>query len=312
MTKRDPLSQIEPLSRRTFLAAAVAGFFPWNDLWRTRDSSTTSQDEDPWKATGNAAERYQRYFVPAVFAPWASDLVRRADLQPNDRVLDVACGTGVVARLAAQRVGAGGTVVGLDLSRDMLAVARALPPISGAAIEWQEGNALSLPFSSHTFQKVLCQQGLQFFSDRAKAVSDMHRVLVPGGRLAVSVWRGLSENPYPAALVGAIEGHLGVDAAAGARQPFSFGGRDELRSLLATAGFQGVTVDDAELEMHVRSVQEVVGGHLSLFASNAALSAKDPGVRRLLIDEVQRLLKPYMKGTELLVPWRAVVGLATT
>jgi ubiquinone/menaquinone biosynthesis C-methylase UbiE len=109
-------------------------------------------------ATG--PEIYERHLVPAIFGPWAQDLLAFASPKPGERVLDVACGTGVVARLASQHVGLGGSVVGLDLNPGMLAVARALPPASVTPLEWYEGNVSALPFPDAAFDLVLCQQGL--------------------------------------------------------------------------------------------------------------------------------------------------------
>jgi len=310
MTKQRPPYKMEPILRRMLIAVAFAGFTSWMNLECMRDRSASSQKENTWRLTGNDAERYQQYLVPAVFAPWATDLIERAGLQPGDRVLDVACGTGVVTRLAAQRVGENGMVAGLDLSRDMLAVARTLPRLPGPVIDWREGDALSLPFSSHTFHKVLCQQGLQFFPDRVKALREMHRVLTPNGRVAVSVWYSLSKNPYPAALASAIGKYLGADSTLEIGYPFAFEDPDELRSLLVAAGFRRVTVDDVELEMRVSTMQEFIIGHLSTFPFYAALAAKDPGDLQLFIDEVHKALKSYTRGGELRVAWRAMVGIA--
>src|SRR5215470_6682796 len=133
--------------------------------------------DQEWQIEGSAAELYERYLVPAVTALWAADLVWRAAPQRGERVLDVACGTGVVARLAARTMGAG-HVVGLDINAEMLAVARA-QPAGPAPIEWREASALQLPFPDRAFDLVLCQLGLQFFPDRARALQEMLRVLVP-------------------------------------------------------------------------------------------------------------------------------------
>ena len=110
---------------------------------------------------------------------WAADLVDRAALQPGERVLDVACGTGVVARVAAERVGSTGRVAALDVNSGMLAVARSLPAVTGAPVEWHEGSALALPFPDAAFDVAFCQLGLQFFPDRPKALREIRRVLVP-------------------------------------------------------------------------------------------------------------------------------------
>ena len=135
--------------------------------------------QEQWQLGGNAPEMYERYFVPTIFAPLASLLIELAAIQPSERVLDVACGTGVVARLAAQYVGPTGQVVGLDLNPEMLAVACTIPLPPGASIRWQEGSAVALPCAEAAFEVVCCQQGLQFFPDRGAALREMHRVLVP-------------------------------------------------------------------------------------------------------------------------------------
>ena len=178
---------------------------------------------EPQLLRGTGAQIYQRGLVPAVFAPWAALLIEQARLQPGERVLDVACGTGVVARQAAHHVSPTGNVIGLDLHADMLAVARSLPELPGTSIGWQEGSALALPFSDETFDVVVCQQGLQFFSDRPAALREMHRVLLPGGRVALSVLGPLERNPGHAALVRALERHLDAAAASAMRSCFALG-----------------------------------------------------------------------------------------
>ena len=123
----------------------------------------------------------------------SESLAEALDLIPGERVLDVACGTGIVARLAAGRMGSGG-VVGLDINPGMLAVARSLPPGPGPAIEWHEGSVLDMPFPEGSFDICLCQLGLQFFPDRAAALREMRRVLRTGGRLALSVFSALKDT----------------------------------------------------------------------------------------------------------------------
>ena len=131
--------------------------------------------------TGAAAENYQRNFVPAIATPVSRDLLRIADLQPGERVLDVACGTGVISRLAAERVGATGSVTGIDIAADMIEVAKAVPAPAGATIDWRVADAASLPIQDASVDVVLCQMGLMFMENRATAIAEMHRVLVPSG-----------------------------------------------------------------------------------------------------------------------------------
>ena len=128
-----------------------------------------------WHFAGSVPENYERYLVSTIFSPWAAHLADFAAPRLGEHVLDVACGTGIVARLVAGRVGPKGRVVGLDSSAAMLAEARSLSPISGTAVEWSEASALAIPFPETTFNLVLCQQGLQFFPDRPAALHEMHR-----------------------------------------------------------------------------------------------------------------------------------------
>ncbi|MCI0632908.1 MAG: class I SAM-dependent methyltransferase [Actinobacteria bacterium] len=134
---------------------------------------------------GNAAENYERYFVPTIGMPFAAALLDAAGLRRGERVLDIACGTGVVTRLAAERAGADGAVAGLDINPAMLAVARSVPS-SGAAIEWHEANAEALPIADGSFDVVLSSLGLQFVPDKESALRGMRRVLNPDGRLAIA------------------------------------------------------------------------------------------------------------------------------
>jgi SAM-dependent methyltransferase len=136
--------------------------------------------------TGTGAENYQRYFVPAIATPVSVDLLRTAELRPDERVLDVACGTGVIARLAAEQVGPTGSVTGIDIAPDMIDVARSTPVPGGAHIEWHVSDATSLQLPDDSFDVVLCQMGLMFMEDRPAALTEMRRVLALGGRLVVN------------------------------------------------------------------------------------------------------------------------------
>jgi len=118
---------------------------------------------------GNPPANYERFFVPAIGAPLAKDLIRVAALRPGERVLDVACGTGVVARFASEQVGTTGTVVGLDVNPGMLAVARSATP-PGMSIEWHQASAEGMPFPDAAFDVVLCQMGLQFMPNKQAAL----------------------------------------------------------------------------------------------------------------------------------------------
>jgi ubiquinone/menaquinone biosynthesis C-methylase UbiE len=188
---------------------------------------------------GNAAENYERYFVPTIGRPFATASLDAAGLHRGERVLDVACGTGVVTRLAAEQVGPNGSVVGLDINPAMLAVARSVPS-SGAAIEWHEASAESLPLADGSFDVVLSSLGLQFVSDQSSALREMRRVLAPDGRLAIA-----TVGPTPplfAILEQALARHVKPEVAAFMRAVFSLHEQRELENLTRGAGFRDVEV----------------------------------------------------------------------
>ncbi len=141
--------------------------------------------QDTSRYVGSPGDIYERLMAPAIFAPWTRDLVALAAVRPGERVLDLACGTGVVARAVAVQPGGAGPIVGLDLNPGMLATARAVA--TDLPIDWREGDATALPFADGAFEVVFCQQGLQFFPDKPAALAEVHRVLAPGGRVLLSV-----------------------------------------------------------------------------------------------------------------------------
>lgn len=180
-------------------------------------------------------ENYEHYFVPAIGLPIARSLIRAAALRPGERVLDVGCGTGVVARLAAAQVGSVGSVAGLDPNPGMLAVAAAVTP-SNLGIEWHQAGAESMPLPDRSFDVVLCQMALQFVPDRGQALAEMRRVLADLGRIALNV-PGPAAPPFEI-LADAMARHLGDQAAGFVRTVFSLHDEAELQALLSGAGFR--------------------------------------------------------------------------
>lgn len=215
----------------------------------------------------NPAAAYQSYMVPTMFEPWSHELLDRIAPASGERVLDVACGTGIVARGAASRVGPGGAVTGADISPAMLEVARALPSPDGTRIEWVQARAEELPFADGQFDVVLCQQGVQFFADRLAAFREMRRVLKPQGRVGVSVWRGPEHQSVKGALLVALTRRFGP----GAMLPYSLGDADALRALFAKAGFREVRVEAVTRRMTASSVDEFV--MMTIMGASAAVPA---------------------------------------
>jgi ubiquinone/menaquinone biosynthesis C-methylase UbiE len=242
-------------------------------------------EHEAWQLEGTAPELYERYLVPAITALWAADLIERAAPRPGERVLDVACGTGVVARLAAPRVGTG-RVVGLDINSGMLAVARSLPRVAGPPIEWQEGSVLGMPFPAAAFDLVLCQLGLQFFPDRPAALREMWRVLAPGGRLTLSVYSSMEHTPAANALANALDRHLGPGASETKRAEHALADADELSGLVTGAGFRGVTIRTTTQKIRFPSPREYVRLQLAATPMAGMVRGIESGQRDALVGAI--------------------------
>ncbi len=186
----------------------------------------------------SAAEIYDEFFVPSLFAQWAAPVTEAARITSGQTVLDVACGTGALAREVKAKVGPDGAVTGLDVNEGMLAVAKGKAP----EIDWQNGAAEALPFDDASFDAVVSQFGLMFFEDRQTALTEMWRVLRPGGHLAVAVWDRLETSPGYAAMVALLRRLFGEAAANALYSPFCLGETGPLLELFKEAGMSGAQV----------------------------------------------------------------------
>jgi ubiquinone/menaquinone biosynthesis C-methylase UbiE len=202
-------------------------------------------ETERWQVSTDAAEVYESCFVPAIFGAWARPVADAVGIRTGDNVLDVGCGTGVLAREALRRVEQDGRVVGLDLNEGMLAVAAR----AESGIEWRQGDAASLPFEDASFDVVVSQFALMYFPDRVASLSQMWRILAPAGRLAVAVWAPLDRAPGFRTLMEIAARRCGDEAAGVLRAPFVLGDQAELAELFVDAGIPEAEV----LSMRVRS-----------------------------------------------------------
>jgi ubiquinone/menaquinone biosynthesis C-methylase UbiE len=238
---------------------------------------------------GTAPENYERYFVPVIGGPFAADLIEEAALRPGERVLDVACGTGVVARLAAERVGLSGTVAALDLNPAMLSVARSIAS-SGAAIQWYETSAESVPLPNDAFDAVFCQLGLQFVADKSAALREMRRVLAPAGRVLVST---PPANAFFDVLEVAIARHVGREPAGFVRMVFSLGEPGTIERLFRDAGFEEVTVRTYTKPLRLPPAREFLWQYVHCTPLTGMIANLDAARIAALESDVVREWRPW-------------------
>jgi len=236
-----------------------------------------------------AALAYDELHVPALFRQWAPIVVDAAQIGRGTRVLDIACGTGVLTREAALRSGGDGEVSGVDISRGMLAVASQRAP----DIDWQNAPAESLPFETDAFDAVISQFGLMFFQDRTAALREMMRVLTPGGRLAVAVWASLDESeayPIEVALLDRLAGRNAADAL---RAPFVLGETNQLTDLFLDAGITSVGIKTHYGRARFPSLRSMVEADLRGWLPVMGVILSEEIIERIL-DEAEQVLADYV------------------
>lgn len=255
---------------------------------------------EQWHIERGAAEVYERVVARHILGPWAPLLAEEAGLAVGERVLDLACGTGVVTRIAAQRVGRSGRVTGVDLNAGMISVARSRPAGDGAPIEWIEGSALAIPLPDASVDVVLCQQGIQFFPDKALALREMRRVLDRGGRLALSVWS--STGVYNSVLGEALARFASEEVASRFCASRRVPAKEELERFAVGAGFSDVVVRVSRMNIHLPRLDQFVLEHLAGTPVAASIAALGDAARASIGALVQREMQRFGDGDGVTYP----------
>ena len=267
-------------------------------------TSTVPSDAARGQVNTAAAEIYETFFVPALFGQFPESVLDHAEVFTGSRVLDVGCGTGIVARAASRRVGATGEVAAVDPNEGMLAVARRSDP----AIDWHSGTAESLPFGDGTFDRTISQFAAMFFTDRTEALSEMARVTVDRGTVTITTWSGLDRTPGYDAMVSLIADELGEAAADALRAPFVLGDIDDLRQLLMPIGGD-LRLDEIAGTARFASIADWV--HTDVRGWTLADLVDDDGEAALLA-RAERDLAPFVAADGAVAfPAPALVGTVT-
>ena len=263
-----------------------------------------------WQVEQNASEAYEQYLVPSIFASWADQLIESSDVHEGDRILDVACGTGIVARRAASRVGASGSVVGVDINEGMLTVAKEIAADIQPSIAWRQADATDLPFSGEQFDIVCCQQAVQFFDDPVTVVGEMRRVLTTGGRVALSVWRPLEYQPGYVVLADALARYIGDHAGEMMRSPFPEWDADTIQTFVREGGFEDVSITIEIGSVRYPSVEEFVRREAASSPLAEQIAAVSREVRDDLVREVETALHAYIDDEGVVSPLESYVVIA--
>lgn len=253
-----------------------------------------------FQLSGEAAQLYEDQKVPAIFGPLAAATLDRHQVAPADVVLDVACGTGIVARTIRARFGEEPTVVGADLNEAMIAAARRVSERDGLSIDWHVCDATATPFADAMFTFVVCQQGLQFFPDEDAVLAEFRRLTCDRARLIFTVWS--RPSPLIVALAESLRRHVGADVAEESLAPFSWAGAESVVNRLHDAGFVDVGLDELEVDRVLSDPVDAVPKEIMSTPVGPAVTAKGQSVFDIVVQEVLDALVGYRVGSTLVVP----------
>ena len=258
-------------------------------------------EPESWQVSTDAAEIYENNFAPNLFSQWAPQVADAARITAGDRVLDIGCGTGILAREATARVGSIGQVTGLDLNEGMLAVAQRIEP----DVVWRKGNAVDLPFDDESFDVVVSQFALMYFPDRIAALKEMKRVLAPEGRLAVAVWGPFDRATGYVILAEIAERHGGEAAANILTAPYELGDKHKLTTLFIESGFENLEITLHEGVYTQSSIEYFIETEVKGSPLNDLFNKES---YQTLLEESHEGLKSFLADSgEIVYPWMLIL-----
>ena len=250
-----------------------------------------------------AGHGYENLFVPALFEQWTKHLIEGAGIREGSHVLDIACGTGILARDAFSRTGPGGRVVGVDPAPGMLAAAKEIEP----GIDWILCSAEALELDDETFDCVISQFGMMFFQDRQKSAEEMFRVLKPRGSLAIAIWNSVEQNPAYADIIAVLQEQVGTAAADALRLPYSLGNTDEVTVVLENSGFTGISIETKVESARFPSSRHMVEAELRGWLPLFDIYLSEAEIKDVLLESDRTLSKYANSAGEAIFPTSAHV-----
>lgn len=256
-----------------------------------------------WHLLEEEAKRYEKIRVAAILGPVAQALVESAGIRPGNIVIDIGCGTGPAARAAAGYANESGRVIGVDINPAMLAVADAARDVPGAPVEWHQQNAEALSFNNETFDVALCSHSLPFMADPERVLAEAYRVLKPGGRIAVSAWCSVRDNPYFDALIEAQKEHIGESTAEELRKAFLFSERHVIGEMLTAAGFHVQEDDTRRINLNLPPMDEFVPRYMSATTAAEGFASAAVEAQQAAASVVAERLAGYQADIGLRLPF---------
>ena len=266
-------------------------------------------EQETFQLQGDSAQIYEGQQVPSLFRPLAELTFQHVDVPEGSRVLDAACGTGIVGRMAAEKAGRSGSVVGIDLNAAMIEVAKQNSPVTSAAVGWRQGDVTALPFPDASFDIAFCQQGLQFFPSKLAALTELRRGLAPGGSLILTVWSEIP--PLAAARSQALAKYINAEVAKSALAPFSFHDQAAIQALMVEAGFQAIQMETLIVQSQIGLGPESIRKGLAAQPYANEVAKLDGAVQDALIDDIDETVEKYRVGDVLFIPQKTHLVRAT-
>lgn len=257
---------------------------------------------ETYQLSDSAAATYEEQKVPAVFAPLAKATLDAIEISANDALLDVACGTGIFARLARERMGPRPRIAGVDLNKGMIAMARSLSAARAQHIDWEVADAGNLPFPDQSFSVAICQQGIQFFPDEIAALTEMMRVIRPGGRVVLSVWTG--PNEFFTALADALSRHVSAEIGQRSLAPFGYDGGN-LSDRLAATGFAHISTTQVSVDRIINEPPVAIPKEILANPVGPAVAEMGASVMGAIVEDVTAAMKGFRRGAGIVVPQHA-------
>ena len=213
----------------------------------------------PAAFSGSVPRYYDQYMRDLLFDPYAADLVLRIPIRDGLRILEVACGTGILTRRLLEALPDDAEVIATDLNQAMVDYARGA--VGEEGVTWQVADAQDLPFPDESFDVVLCAFGFMFLPDKAQGFGEVRRVLKPGGLLLANTWHGLDTNRTEGVIEEALLGLFPDDPPTFLHTPFGYGAHEPIRADMEAAGWTGVALEDVTLASQVPSAEHVAIGY---------------------------------------------------